>query len=372
MDCRRLRANFILPSLSALPVGGYKVEYQYADRLVCRGHAATVLHAWSSAPRLPTGGLLRFLGKTALLKASGAPIVPWYDFEAGTTVKLFPSLYRSAGIPRADITILTAWQTAAYLPPSPKLGRLVQVVYDYELWRTADLTTRAAMARAFRRPGVVRIATSKAVCTMLEEAGSDWSRILNPGIDLMTFSQLRQPKDRRPTIGFALRGGAKKGARKGMDTLLRALELVHRRFPEVSVVCFGAESEDVAHWIHSRGFVSTADLVAIYNESSIFVLPSRYEGWGLPALEAMACGACVVSTRNGGVEDFCVDGINARLVNPDDPVGLATVIGELLSDPADRIRIAEEGVRVSQQYGLVTATNKFVDVIEDLATGLHV
>ena len=52
---------------------------------------------------------------------------------------------------------------------------------------------------------------------------------------------------------------------------------------------------------------------------AIYVLPSAYEGWGLTAVEAMACGAAVITTRNGGVEDFARDGDNALLVPPREP-----------------------------------------------------
>lgn len=359
----RLRVNFVLPAASPAPVGGYKVEYQYADGLVREGHRATVLHAWTEQPKLPKGGLLRLASKAALMKARRIPLVPWHEFRQGTRTKLIPSLYRTTGFPSADVTVLTGWNTAAHLPSADRLGRLVQVVYDYEIWRSADDRLRIKMAQAFRRPDVVRFATSSAVRAMLEEVQTDWQRTLNPGIDLRTFRRVRDPRDRERFVSFPLR----KGGSKGIDVLLAALAHVRRRLPDLRVVCFGAATVDLPNWIECRGVVPTAELVEIYNASSVFVLPSLYEGWGLPALEAMACGAAVTTTRNGGVEDFCVDNVNCRLADPGDVDGLAQAIVSLLLSDEERTRLAIAGEETSQGYSLESATALFVRAIEDVA-----
>lgn len=358
-----LRVNFVLPAASPAPVGGYKVEYQYADRLVREGHRATILHAWTEQPKLPKGGLPRLAAKAALMKARRIPVVPWHEFQQGTRTQLIPSLYRTTGFPSADVTVLTGWQTAAHLPSADRLGRLVQVVYDYEIWRSADNNLRTNMAQAFRRRDVVRFATSSAVRAMLEEIQSDWQDTLNPGIDLRMFRRIRDPRDREPFLSFPLR----RGSSKGIDILVAALTHVRRTFSGLRIVCFGGAKVDLPNWIECRGVVSTGELVDIYNASSIFVLPSLYEGWGLPALEAMACGAAVTTTRNGGVEDFCVDNVNSRLADPGDVPGLAQAIMSLLLSDENRARLAIAGEQTSQGYGLESATARFVRTIENVA-----
>jgi glycosyltransferase involved in cell wall biosynthesis len=75
---------------------------------------------------------------------------------------------------------------------------------------------------------------------------------------------------------------------------------------------------DRSHNASRRVSRASADLASLACGSSttlfcVFMLTSRYEGWGLPATEAMACGAAVVSTRNGGTEDFLVDGAQLLL-----------------------------------------------------------
>jgi glycosyltransferase involved in cell wall biosynthesis len=78
----------------------------------------------------------------------------------------------------------------------------------------------------------------------------------------------------------------------------------------------------------------TNELVRLYNRAQVLVSPSLYEGFGLPAAEAMACGTAVVATTAGAFPEFIDDGRTGVLVPPGDPEALANAIGSLLVDPA--------------------------------------
>lgn len=86
--------------------------------------------------------------------------------------------------------------------------------------------------------------------------------------------------------------------------------------------------------IEVRGYVTRSELRDLYREALVFVYPSHYEGFGLPPLEAMACGAPVVATRTGAIPEFAGDA--ALLVAPGDVEGLAKAIGRLVRDRAFR------------------------------------
>ena len=79
------------------------------------------------------------------------------------------------------------------------------------------------------------------------------------------------------------------------------------------------------------GHVSDAELVALYRSASCLIFPSRGEGFGLPPLEAMACGTPVVAAAAGSLPEVLGDA--APLVDPDDPAALAAVIAGVLADP---------------------------------------
>ncbi len=92
--------------------------------------------------------------------------------------------------------------------------------------------------------------------------------------------------------------------------------------------------------------LSDAELVAELSRSEVAVVPSLYEGFSLPAVEAMACGVPLVATTGGALPEVVgPDGGAGLLVAPGDPAALATAIGRLLVDPALRARVGEAGRR---------------------------
>jgi glycosyltransferase involved in cell wall biosynthesis len=90
--------------------------------------------------------------------------------------------------------------------------------------------------------------------------------------------------------------------------------------------------------------ISDRELAALYGEAQVAVVPSLYEGFSLPAVEAMACGVPVVATTGGALPEVVGrDGETGLLVPPGDPGSLAAAIGRLLDDPDLRRRLGTAG-----------------------------
>jgi glycosyltransferase involved in cell wall biosynthesis len=91
------------------------------------------------------------------------------------------------------------------------------------------------------------------------------------------------------------------------------------------------------------GFVGHADLPPLYANASLFVFPSLYEGFGLPVLEAMACGTPVACSRTTSLPEAA--GGAAALFDPEDPSDIAAVLGAMIADPELRADLRTRGLR---------------------------
>ena len=90
--------------------------------------------------------------------------------------------------------------------------------------------------------------------------------------------------------------------------------------------------------------VSDERIVELYAEAAVAVVPSLYEGFSLPAVEAMACGVPLVGTTGGAIPEVVgADGRTALLVPPGDPGALAAALVNVLDDHVLRARLAEAG-----------------------------
>jgi glycosyltransferase involved in cell wall biosynthesis len=139
---------------------------------------------------------------------------------------------------------------------------------------------------------------------------------------------------------------------KGMRYLLKAVAAVIPRYPDLELLLVGTPKEggESSRLIRELGLnkhirvvsgISTEDLVKYYNEASVVVVPSIYEGFGLPAGEAMACGTALISTDGGALPEVVGDA--AIQVPIRDSKAIAEVLDTLLASPAWRDELAAAG-----------------------------
>jgi glycosyltransferase involved in cell wall biosynthesis len=138
---------------------------------------------------------------------------------------------------------------------------------------------------------------------------------------------------------------------KGIKTLIEALALLP---PEVTLTLVDedtpgnvgrkrAQQLGCEERLDLVGRVPTEELVRLYQRAALVAVPSRYEGFGLPAVEAMACGAPVVACRSGALPEVLAVGGGGILVERDDPRSLARGIRRLLGDPETRAALGARG-----------------------------
>ncbi|MDT7604723.1 MAG: hypothetical protein QOF61_2720, partial [Acidobacteriota bacterium] len=125
------------------------------------------------------------------------------------------------------------------------------------------------------------------------------------------------------------------------------------------------EREGLTARVHFTGYVSDEDLRALYSSCSLSIYPSLYEGFGLPPLEAMSCGAAVIASRIPVIEETC--GTAARLLKPTDVRALTIALAELLTDDSARAHLAARGRERAAQFTWERTARLTLEVYEEAA-----
>jgi glycosyltransferase involved in cell wall biosynthesis len=167
-------------------------------------------------------------------------------------------------------------------------------------------------------------------------------------------------------------------AQKGFDDLIRAYANIKRSVPASRLLVVGdgymrGELESIAEQAHVRdstifaGFISEADLVGVLKASDVVVVPSKFEPFGIIALEAMAAGAPVVVTKVGGLAEIVDDFVDGLEVEPNSPAAIAEAAVRVLTDRELAARLAENGLKKSKAYSWESAARKTLEIYQEAA-----
>ena len=164
--------------------------------------------------------------------------------------------------------------------------------------------------------------------------------------------------------------------RKGIDTLFETFARIRRDHGDLNLVMAGArgwgypEPEIMARQygvegaVHHRSGATLAEIADLYRGARLLLFPSRYEGFGLPPLEAMACGTPVVATGTSSLPEVCGD---AALFAPVDRADLlAAQAGRVLSDPDLARRMIELGFARAAEFSWPRAAAKMIAVYREV------
>jgi glycosyltransferase involved in cell wall biosynthesis len=159
---------------------------------------------------------------------------------------------------------------------------------------------------------------------------------------------------------------------KRMKFVINVLGKVREHLPDVKVVAFGVDNGEsvrmhgLPEWVNYIHNPTREFLVKeIYNKSSVFLCGSRWEGFGMPSLEAMACGASLVTTDNGGSREYAEHRKTAIVVPPGDREGLVNSVIELLTDDALRCEIGFAGLEMAKGFDWQESAKELAGVLRN-------
>ena len=187
--------------------------------------------------------------------------------------------------------------------------------------------------------------------------------LFHVGIDdyfFNSFTTIENSDDKR--ILFSLRIGEMKGASYGIE----AARLIKENIGNIQISAFGNHPKnEVPSFIDYHYLPSNDEVIKLYRNSTIFVLPSILEGMPLPPLEAMASGCVVVSTDCIGIRVYLKDEFNSIIVPVREPNALFTAVQRLLSSKDLMEKLRMNGIITASRYSYDEMTDEFIGGLSD-------
>lgn len=320
--------------------GGQIIAYKTSEALARAGHEVRYLAVapegyerqvdWGDVKFTPTvPGLLEAVRLAPRLARSGSAneygVI--HVHLGGETVGycLAYALARRMGLQAKLVLSIYAPRTYA-LPRS--LGEVITALscHGADLVLSLSEFSKRDIARAYRVPHSKIAVTYAGVDSSFSANSSPQERSDDDPFSLLFCGRLNGPHEQ-----------------KGVDVLLRSFPTVLKNHKAVlNIIGTGsrlaqyqrmAEKLGVSEQVRFLGFVEHQEMPRHYQQTDLFVLPSRRESFGLVLAEAMACGLPVVATAAGAIPEVVQDGMTGILVPPDDPEALAHAVNSLLDDP---------------------------------------
>lgn len=334
-----MRITIAVPSIGRV-AGGAFVLYQYANHLHRRGHEVHVCHLFfTPEPKQP-------------LMENAA----WFSFDEG----LHHHCVAMAQAPRStDGPLFETWPSDVMIG-----GGELSAGYGLPVGTVQGRTFGISTLSADRMDGPL-VCVSRNVIDERVAEGVDPDRLIHVpnGLDHDVFKPTRPLEGRPPRVASLVSWLPAKGSRRAVEIL----ERVREEIPELEVTTFGAgdEAHPIPEWMDYATEVDQRSLARdVYSSSRIYLCVADHEGFGLTSLEAMACGAALVTTDTGGSREYAEPGRTALVREPGDDDGLARDVIRLLRDERLRLDLAESGIARAADFDWARTAALLEDLFE--------
>lgn len=308
--------TFVAP-LHSRPNGASFAIYEFANAMRRRRHTIHLVHRSLSGARTLED-------------------IEWFSFEEGIEHH-FPERFGRMAFPVADFVF-------GRLPwLAPEHGRPMLFVQGFSKGADNHL-------RSMRAP-YPKICVSRWLVSVGVAAGIPRHELVHVplGLDHDRFRVVKPIANRPPRIAMMYGNHPLKGTRDGLE----ALTLVKERMPDVEVSVFGkvpSPNTGLPDGTTVLENPSQERLRGVYNGSGIYLCPSISEGFGFPSVEAMACGCALVTTSNGGSDEFAHHQQTALVCPPEDAKAMADHVLSLLRQDSLRVQLARKGSRFVARF----------------------
>jgi glycosyltransferase involved in cell wall biosynthesis len=359
-----VKITFVLHDFADYPIGGHKVVYEYANRLVRYGHSVTIVYLQDPLRRYPHRfplALLSWLNRhrLRLIYKIGKPKISWFSLHRDIKLVKATDL-KARRVPNADAIFATWWRTASPVDEcSRDKGAKFHLVMDFAPW----MADQCELEKTWRLP-LKKIAISDWLADLVLQSGAPEEdvEVVPIAVDHDRFRVINDVRGRAKRVAMLYSRVPYKRSELGLSVLLKCKAAI----PNLKASLFGPLEQQPAappSWCEYHGYVSESELTKLYNAASIYLCSSAVEGFALPPAEAMACGCAVVTTDCGGNRDYAEHEKTALVSAPDDFESLANNVIRLLSDEELRVKIALAGRDRITEFTWEKSTRRLIEFV---------
>lgn len=350
---KKIKINFILPFKPRRPAGGFRIMYEYANRLADKGYQVHLTYPIATPHmkyRFP------YLVRWLMSKVEKFNTNKWFDFNPAINMSYVPSV-KEEYINDADIIICTWWATVLETSKlSEKKGKKINLIQGFENWEGHE----DLLFKSYDLPNMNNVTVSSYLEKVVKRYTQKPAYLIHNAISETIFS-LRTPIAQRSPNSIIMTYSSQEI--KGSEYGLAAIKQVKETHPNLKVDLFGVcpAPENLPSWIKYHR--NPSNLCELYNQNSIILSNSITEGFSLTAAEGMFCGCALICTDIPGHREYAIDRDNALLVEPKNTEDIVSKINYLLDNNKERIRIAENGNKVIQRFEWKSSIQKMDNLI---------
>lgn len=350
-----MKICFVLPGVARQPVGGYKMAYEYANRLVKENHDVIILYLnqdFLKNYRIPFG-----------IKKIAAKFITqyepkWFDLDKRIIkISNLDSNYKEE-IGKLDVCIATsAEKTVEEVNRNLTARNKFYLIQDYENWNISDSELIDTYKLGFKN-----IVVAKWLKKIVDLYSQNESILIPNAIDTTVYKETTPIQNRtNHTIALLYH----ESPHKGLKNAFKVLDRLKQKYPDLKVIMFGKfPKPELPNWITYYKGASQKKTVEIYNSVKVFLCSTIEEGFGLTGIEAMACGACLVSTDYRGVREYAINNYNSLLSPVGDIDAQVKNVIHIFEDEKLQQKISSNGMQHVKKFKWSEAMKKLNKAIE--------
>lgn len=355
-----MKINIVLPNHAKVISGGYKVIFEYANYLAKKGNDIIIyymMNDFKQRRHVP----IQFVPVFGKYFEKSTP--KWFQLDNQIKRK---AIIDSSQIEEADITIATDIRTVEIVKSiTVKGGTLLYLIQGYETWQAEEDYIKSSFSC-----GMNNVVVAKWLKEIVDKYSDKETVLIPNGIDGDVFRVDNSNNRDLHSLSFHYRSAAYKGC----NIAIKVIEKLYTLYPDLVVHIVSSEKNiptlpDCCH-VHVR--IKPEEVAKIDNSVNVFLCTSREEGYGLPGLEALACGAVLVSTNYYGIREYAIDydrdheNGNSLLTKVDDVDGLVERVSRVFNGEDLRQRIENNGLRTASELTVEKSATKFEQLLRQL------